>query len=99
MYHYVIQIGYSVLIVWPQDPIHQPLKGGRGSMQTKWQLGVLEKSLTCSKGGFLPGSRGEWNLPVSLCEVEGCDEASHSQMVYQFIYQGHWVSVTLRHFI
>jgi len=65
MDYYVIQI----LLVGPEDPVHQPLEGGRGSMEAKREHNIMEQAVGGDEGGLLPGLWRQGYLPVAFGQV------------------------------
>ncbi len=60
--HEIVKIRCSEVIQPTDQLIHQPLKGGGCSLQTKWHDSKLEEARLCGKCSFLLGFCSERNL-------------------------------------
>lgn len=64
-------------------------------MQPKRHHAELKEALRGGKGGLLYVDRMHWDLPVTLCKVEGCEVLSCPQLVNQEVCLWHGISVEL----
>jgi len=52
MDYYIIYVCRCILLVGPEDPVHQPLEGGRSSMEAKREHNIMEQTVGVMKAVF-----------------------------------------------